>query len=256
MSRLKNKVAMISGATGGIGGATAERFLEEDASVMLVGRSAEKLAELVRSLDSGDRVHSFVAEANDEIAVQASVAATVEAFGGMDILFANAGTEGFTKPLDEQSFDDFNQVLQINVIGVWLAMKHSIAALKKRGGGSIIATASIAGVIGFPGLAAYSASKHAVCGIVKTAALELAASKIRVNAVAPGPIDNRMIHSIENQMAPDDAAALHKQLESMIPMGRYGVNEEVANLVLFLASDESSYTTGSINLIDGGFTAV
>jgi len=256
MARLSGKVAIISGATGGIGGATAKRFLEEGASVMLVGRSAEKLAALVSSLDGGDRIQSFVAAANDEAAVKASVAATIDTFGGLDILFANAGTEGHTKPLDQLTIDEFNEVQQTNVVGVWLAFKHCVSAMKKRGGGSIIATSSIAGLIGFPGLAAYSASKHAVCGLVKSAALELATSNIRVNAVAPGPIDNRMIHSIENQMAPDDAANLRKQFEGMIAMGRYGVNEEVANLILFLASDESSYTTGSIYPIDGGFTAV
>lgn len=256
MSRLKTKVAMISGATGGIGGATARRFLDEGASLMLVGRSAEKLEELVSKLDGGERVKSFVAAANDEDAVKASCEATVSAFGGLDILFANAGTEGKTKLLTDLSVAEFNEVLQTNVIGVWLAIKHSVAAMSVRGGGSIIAMSSIAGVIGMPALGAYIASKHAVCGLVKTAALELAGHKIRVNAIAPGPIANRMIESIEQQLAPGDAAAaLHEQFLSLIALGRYGCNEEVASLALFLASDESSYTTGSINLIDGGFTA-
>jgi len=255
MARLKNKVAMISGATGGIGSTTARRFLEEGASLMLVGRSAGKLAELAKELHAGERVQTFVAEAHDETAVQRSVAATVEAFGGLDILFANAGTEGKMQLLDEISYADFNQVLQTNVIGVWLAIKHSTAALKQRGSGSIIVTSSIAGMIGMPMLGAYITSKHAVYGLVKAAALELAGSKVRVNAIAPGPIDNRMIQSIEQQMAPGDAAGLREQFKSLIAMGRYGKNEEVANLALFLASDESSYTTGSIYPIDGGFTA-
>jgi NAD(P)-dependent dehydrogenase (short-subunit alcohol dehydrogenase family) len=158
--------------------------------------------------------------------------------------------------MTELSVEEFNEVLQINVIGVWLAIKHSVAAMAGRGGGSIIATASIAGVIGMPALGAYIASKHAVCGLVKAAALELGPQKIRVNAIAPGPIANRMIDSIEQQMAPGEAAvALHEYFQTLIALGRYGTNEEVANLALFLASDESSYTTGSINLIDGGFTA-
>lgn len=255
MERLKNKVAMISGATGGIGSTTARRFLDEGARVMLVGRSADKLADLVSRLDGGNRVQSFVAEAHDEAAVQQSVAATIEAFGGLDIVFANAGTEGNMQLLDQISYEDFNEVLQTNVIGVWLAIKHTMAALRHRGGGSIIVSASIASLIGMPMLGAYIASKHAVYGLVKTAALELAASKVRVNAIAPGPIDNRMIQSIEQQMAPGDTAGLREQFKGLIAMGRYGKNEEVANPVLFLASDESSYSTGSIYPIDGGFTA-
>lgn len=255
MARLKDKVAMISGSTGGIGSSTARRFLDEGARIMLVGRSADKLADLVSQLDGGNRVQSFVAEAHDEAAVRESVAATIDAFGGLDILFANAGTEGKMQLLDQISYEDFNQVLQTNVIGVWLAIKHSAAALKQRGCGSIIVTSSIAGIVGMPMLGAYVTSKHAVCGLVKTAALELAGSNVRVNAIAPGPIDNRMIQSIEQQMAPGDAAGLREEFKGLIAMGRYGENSEVANLVLFLASDESSYITGSIFPIDGGFTA-
>ena len=119
----------------------------------------------------------------------------------------------------------------------------------------MIATSSIAGVIGFPGLAFYIASKHAVCGLVKTAAMELAESGIRVNAIAPGPIDNRMIRSLEEQMAPDNPDGVREALVATIPMRRYGREDEVAHLAVFLASDEASYTTGAIHLIDGGYTA-
>jgi NAD(P)-dependent dehydrogenase (short-subunit alcohol dehydrogenase family) len=150
---------------------------------------------------------------------------------------------------------EFEQVLRTNVLGVWLAMKHCVEPMKKRGQGSMIATASIAGLIGYPGLAPYSASKHAVCGLVKTAALELGGCGLRVNAIAPGPIDNRMMGSVESQASPQDPAAVRDAVRARIAMGRYGINEDVANLAAFLASDESSYCTGEIYTIDGGYTA-
>ena len=132
------------------------------------------------------------------------------------------------KPLDTLSVAEFEETMRTNVTGVWLAMKHCVAPLKARGGGSIIALSSIAGCIGFPGLAPYIASKHAVYGLVKTAALELGPFNIRVNAVGPGPIDNRMIDSLQNQLAPEDPAALRAGIEATIAMRRYGTNEEVA----------------------------
>jgi NAD(P)-dependent dehydrogenase (short-subunit alcohol dehydrogenase family) len=200
-------------------------------------------------------VAHFVADATDEAATKAAVAATVEAFGGVDIMFANAGTEGVAKPLQDLTFEEFNHVIQTNVIGVWLSVKHCVAPMQERGGGSIIATTSVAGVIGFPNISHYIASKHAVCGFVKTAAMELAESGIRVNAIGPGPIANRMMRSLEEQMSPDDPDAMHAAVEETIPMKRYGTDAEVANLALFLGSDESSYTTGAVYLVDGGYTA-
>ncbi|MBM64406.1 MAG: oxidoreductase [Acidobacteria bacterium] len=255
MARLKGKVAIISGGSGGIGEATARVFLREGARVMLVGRSGDKLGESTARLQSEGEVKHFVAEATDEVATRDAVDATTTAFGGVDILFANAGTEGVAKPLQDLTYEEFSHVLQVNVVGVWLAVKHCVAPMVERGGGSIIATSSIGGLIGFPTLAPYVSSKHAVWGFVKTAALELAASGIRVNAIAPGPIANRMIKSIEMQMSPDDPEAIHDTVEGMIAMKRYGTNDEVANLALFLGSDESSYTTGAIYTADGGFTA-
>ncbi len=253
--RLDGKVAIVTGATGGIGEATAKRFLEEGASVMLVGRSAEKLGETRGRLSAYDNLAISVADATDEQATAAAVAATVEAFGGVDILLANAGTEGKIAMIEDQTFADFEEVLRTNVIGVWLSMKYCVEPMKKRGKGSMIALSSIAGVIGVPGGGAYMASKHAVCGLVKTAALELGPFDIRVNAIGPGPIDNRMIRSIEEQLSPDDPDTMRAGFSQLIALKRYGTNEEVANLALFLASDESSYCTGSIHMIDGGFTA-
>ena len=253
--RLDGKVAIITGATGGIGEATAKRFLDEGASVMLVGRSAEKLKATRERLAADSGLADFVADAADEEATAVAIEATVKAFGGVDILIANAGTEGNFAPIENLSMSEFEEVLRTNVIGVWLSMKYCVEPMNKRGSGSIIAISSIAGVIGSPTMAPYIASKHAVYGLVKTAALELAASGIRVNAIGPGPIDNRMMRSLESQFNPEDVAAAHEFVLSKVPMQRYGTNEEVANLALFLASDEASYCTGGIHMIDGGFTA-
>ncbi len=254
--RLDGKVAIITGATGGIGEATAKRYLEEGASVMLVGRSAEKLKDTRGRLSGFENVAEFVADATDEAATKASVEATVEAFGGVDIVLANAGTEGNFAPIENLTMDEFESVLRTNVIGVWLSLKYAVEPMRKRGGGSMIAISSIAGMIGFPTMAPYIASKHAVFGMVKTAALEMAETGIRVNAIGPGPIDNRMMHSLEAQFNPDDTAAAHEFVLASVPMKRYGTNEEVANLALFLGSDESSYCTGGIHMLDGGFTAI
>jgi NAD(P)-dependent dehydrogenase (short-subunit alcohol dehydrogenase family) len=194
----------------------------------------------------------------DEEATATAVAATIEAFGGdggIDILFANAGTEGLVKPIEAIELADFEQLLRTNVIGVWLAMKYCAEPMKRQGGGSIIATSSMAGLVGARGLAPYVASKHAVCGLVKSAALELGPSGIRVNAIAPGPIENRMIRSLETQFSPEDPNRVNEKLKAQIALKRYGTNEEVARLVLFLASNESSYCTGGVFSIDGGYTA-
>ena len=254
MARLVGKVAIITGATGGIGETTARLFLDEGAAVMLVGRSSEKLAAVRDRLPSGGKVEIAVADATDEAAMEAAVAATIKAFGGVDILFANAGMTG-PVPIEVCTQPRFEEILLTNVVGAWLPMKHCVEPMKRRGGGSIVATASIAGVAGIPGLAAYSASKHAVCGLVKTAALELATSRIRVNAIAPGPIDNQMMQAHAALMSPEDPGSVRKAFEAAVPMHRYGTNEEVSKLVTFLASDDASYCTGGIFMVDGGFAA-
>jgi NAD(P)-dependent dehydrogenase (short-subunit alcohol dehydrogenase family) len=253
--RLNGKSAIITGATGGIGEAAAKRFLDEGACVMLVGRSKEKLKETRERLAVKNNLAEFIAEAGDEEAIAGAVAATVKAFGGVDILVANAGTEGNFAPIESLTLSEFETVLRTNVIGVWLSMKYCVEPMKQRGGGAMIALSSIAGMIGSPTMAPYIASKHAVFGLVKTAALELAAFNIRVNAIGPGPIDNRMMRSLESQFNPEDAAAAHEFVLSKVPMQRYGTNEEVANLALFLGSDESTFCTGGIHMIDGGFVA-
>ena len=253
--RLDGKVAVITGAAGGIGGATARLFLDLGASVMLTDRDAPRLSEAEQRLAAADRVATATADSADEQATEAVVAAAVERFGKLDIMVANAGIEGTLKPVDQLSLDEFEQVLRTNILGVWLAIKHSVPAMKAAGGGAIVALSSVAGTIGFPGMAPYTASKHAVFGLVKVAALELAPARIRVNAVAPGPIDNRMMQSLGDQLGAGDPRGFRAFLESRVPMGRYGTNEEIAQLVVFLASDAASYCTGGLYLADGGYVA-
>jgi len=254
MPRLEGKTALITGATGGMGEATARRFLSEGANVMLVGRSVEKLDATSGRLGRPPQLAQFVADAVDEAATANAVTATVDAFGGLDVLFANAGTGGVPKPFEEQTMEEFEAIMRPNVTGVWLAMKHAVGPMRERGGGSMIATASTFGVVGFPNAAPYSASKHAVCGLVKTVALELATSGVRVNAINPGPIDTPMVQDFADRTG-QDVDAVRSALADIAPMKRMGTSDEIANLVVFLASDESTYCTGGLYLVDGGWTA-
>jgi NAD(P)-dependent dehydrogenase (short-subunit alcohol dehydrogenase family) len=251
--RLDGKVALITGAAGGIGSATARLFLDLGAKVMAVDLDEAKLAEIQAKL--GGESATAVADSADEAAISAAIAATVDRFGTLDILVANAGTEGQLGPIDQLSVENFEHVLRVNVVGVWLAMKHAVPAMKAAGGGAIVATSSVAGIIGFPGLAPYAASKHAVAGLVQTAAMELAPANIRVNAVAPGPIDNRMMQSLGDQLGGGNPAAFRDFVNSRIPMARYGRNEEIAQLIAFLSSDAASYCNGGLYVADGGYLA-
>jgi NAD(P)-dependent dehydrogenase (short-subunit alcohol dehydrogenase family) len=250
---MEGKVAIITGATGGIGGATVRKLLDEGASVMLAGRDEGRLDALVQSLDAGERIARLAGQPAEEADVEALVAATLAKFGRLDVFVANAGSEGKVMPLIATSLEDFEAVQRTNISSVFLAIKHAAPAMKE--GGSIVAISSVAGVVGVPGIGAYAASKHAICGLAKVAALELAPMKVRVNCVAPAPIDNAMMQSIEGQASPDDPSAARTGFTALIAMGRYGTNEEVANLVGFLASDEAVYCTGGVYAVDGGFLA-
>ncbi|MCA9515771.1 MAG: SDR family oxidoreductase [Myxococcales bacterium] len=253
MGRLTDKVAIITGAAGGIGAAAARLFVAEGARVMLADVAEPPLRDLVASL--GDAADYQICDVSTERHVQDLVAATVARFGGVDVLFANAGVEGRVAPLLEQSTQDLERVLHVNLFGVWYGIKHAAPELARRGGGAVVVTSSVAGLVGSAGLGPYIASKHAVLGLVKTAAIELAPLRIRVNAVNPGPIANRMMHSIEAQAAPDAPAAVRAGFEQLVPLHRYGTNEEVAHMAAFLASDDASYCTGGAYLVDGGFVA-
>jgi NAD(P)-dependent dehydrogenase (short-subunit alcohol dehydrogenase family) len=251
MDRLNGKVALITGAGGGIGAATARAFVAEGARVVLTDLDGEPLRALAAAL--GDAAVAVPGDVTDPATAPAAVAEAVARFGGLDVLFANAGTEGKVAPLAHQARADFEAVLAVNVIGPWLCVQAAAPAIAARGGGSIVITSSVAGLVGSAGLGPYVASKHAVIGLAQVAALELAAQKIRVNTVNPGPIENRMMRSIEQMAAPGAPEAVKAGFERVVPLGRYGTNEEIARLALFLASDESSYCTGNVFVADGGF---
>lgn len=254
MARLKDKVSIITGAAGEIGFATAQRFIEEGAKVMLVDLDEATLQERVKALNS-DHAKYTVADVTKPEQVQNYVNATMDAWGRIDVFFNNAGIEGVVKPIADFPLEDFQKVMSVNVEGVFLGMKYVMPKMAESGGGSIIITSSVAGLQGTPNFVAYTTSKHAVIGIMRTAALEGAPQKIRVNSLHPGVIDSRMMNSIEKGFNPDDPDAVHSGFEQQVPLGRYGQEAEIAHLALFLASDESSYTTGSMYVADGGMGA-
>ncbi|MHA7130868.1 SDR family NAD(P)-dependent oxidoreductase [Algoriphagus namhaensis] len=254
MKRLENKTAIITGGSGGIGKETAVRFLKEGANVALVDLNQEALDEAKKELGEDDRVIVVKADVSSAEDTINFFQKTVEAFGKVDIVFANAGIEGKVHSFEDYDDATFDLVMKVNVKGVYLSIKHAIPVLKKAGGGSIIVTSSITGLQATAKAVAYSTSKHATVGLMRTAAVELAKDKIRVNTINPSPVDGRMMRSLEAGYNPEEAEAAQKNLESLIPMGRYAEASEIADLALFLASDESKFITGTTNPIDGGMT--
>lgn len=252
VKKFENKVILITGGSGDIGKTTADLFLEEGAKVAIVGTNDEKLA---RAKEELGNVLTIKADVTNEEDVKDYVNKTVEEYGKIDIFFNNAGTEGKMAAITEQNIDDVRRVMDINVMGVFMGLKHVIPIMQKQGSGSIINTSSDAGLAGSPGLAPYVASKHAVVGLTKTAALEVASDNIRVNSIHPTNVEGRMMESIEAGLNPDDPKAIKDEWTSAIPMGRYAKLEEVARLVLFLASDDASFITGGQYVIDGGILA-
>jgi NAD(P)-dependent dehydrogenase (short-subunit alcohol dehydrogenase family) len=253
MARLAGKVAIITGGSGGIGRAAARRFVDEGARVLLVDVDGDALGRA--AAEFGEAAATCVADVTDEAATAAYVRAAVEHFGGVDVLLANAGIEGTVAPIVEQDVAVLDRVLAVNVRGVWLGLKHVFPELVKRGGGSVVITSSVAGINGAAGLSPYVTSKHAVIGLMRSAALEGAPSNIRVNTVNPSPIETRMMRSLEDGLMPGDAQAAHAQIASTIPLGDYGQPEDVANLMCFLASDEARFLTGAVYMVDGGISA-
>lgn len=254
MQRLLDKVAIITGGTGGIGLATAKLFLAEGAQVALVDLDQGSLDAAVTDIGS-ERSIGIAADVSDADQVAAFVEATMQKFGRVDVFFANAGIEGAVQPITEYSIDDFDRVMAVNVRGVWLGLKYVIPPMAASDGGSIILTSSMGGLRGMPRVSPYIASKHAVVGIMRSAAIECARLGIRVNTINPGPIETRMIDSIQEGYAPGATQIVRDKMEASLPMRRYGVPEEVARLALFLANDESSYCTGTTFPIDGGMSA-
>jgi NAD(P)-dependent dehydrogenase (short-subunit alcohol dehydrogenase family) len=251
MNEFKGKVALVTGGTSGIGRAAAVSFGREGAKVVVAGRRAHEGEETVRQVKAVGGEAIFVpTDVAKEAQVKNLVGRTLEQFGRLDIAFNNAGVEQVPGPFLEQSVETYDQVMDINVKGVWLSMRHEIPAMLKSGGGSIINTSSVAGVIGMAGAEIYIASKHAVIGLTKSAALEFAKQGIRINAVLPAAIETEMMHRFVNEQKEMLAA-----LTSLHPIGRVGTSQEIADAVLWLASNKSSFVTGHSLVVDGGFTA-
>ena len=256
MTRLANKVVVLTGAGSGIGLAAAHLFAKEGAKLMLAGRNEAALAAAVKAAGGGDAAY-IVADVSKPEDNECLIEAAVQKFGGIDAFVANAGVEGATASIVDYPVDAFDQVIAINVRGVFLGLKHAIPALKKRGGGSIIITSSIGGIKARgQGNSAYVASKHAEIGLMRTASAECAPFNIRVNCVLPGPTDTRMMRNIEEGRSPGAPEKTRDAILAGLPLKRYGTAEEIASLMLFLVSDESSICTGGIYAADGGLSAI
>lgn len=254
MERLAGKTAIITGAAGDIGRAALKRFVQEGALVLAVDLDEASLNDAVKEF-AGNRVFAHQADVTRSGEMKTCVETALSHFGRLDIALLNAGIEGDVAPITDYDEDVFDRVIAVNVRGVWLGLKHVMKAMASAGSGSIVITSSVAGVRGRQGISAYTASKHAVVGLMRTAALEGAEFGVRVNTVNPGPIETRMIRALETGYNPDDPKGARDRYVETLPMRRYGRPEEVANMILFLASDESSHSTGCMYMVEGGRTA-
>ena len=253
---LEDKIVVVTGASGDIGRATTRQFLASGAIVVGLDRGDEALASLRRTLPEDARLRTIVADVTDEPSIVDAFAATQREFGGIDVLINNAGIEGVVSSIDTYPTEIFRSVLAINVTGVFLGMKHVIPIMRAGGGGSIVNLASTAGLKGAAGLSAYVASKHAVIGLTRTAAIEWGRHGIRINCVCPGPIDGRMIASIQFDPTVNSSASAREARERQIPSGRYGHPDEVAKVITFLASGVAPFVNGACYPVDGGISAM
>jgi len=251
MGIMNGKTCIVTGGAGSIGLASASLLLSEGARVMLVGRNRENLTRAVESLNASDDVlGTITADVADSADVQRYIGETVVRWGKIDVLFSHAGISGVIKPVTEYPEEVFDAVMAINVRGSFLACKYGLPQMND--GGSIIITSSIMGTRADPGVCAYATSKHALIGLARVVAKEAAGRNIRVNVFAPGPTDNSFQSTIEERLTEIVGEDGTEFLNRIIPLGRHGQAEEVARMVLFLASDQSSFSTGSVFMADGG----
>jgi NAD(P)-dependent dehydrogenase (short-subunit alcohol dehydrogenase family) len=240
------KVAIVTGGTSGIGRAAAIALAKEDVKVVVAARRAIEGEETVHLVKEAGSIFVKTDVANEDD-VRSLVEKTVKAYDRLDFAFNNAGIEETMTPLVDQTSDIFDQIMNVNVRGVWLSMKYEIPEMIRTGGGAIVNNSSVAGIMGFPQMPIYIASKHAVLGLTKSAALEYAKSGIRINAIAPGVVETEMFERVA-----EDDKQLVESLKSITPIGRIGEPEEIANAVVWLLSDKASFVLGHTLLVDGG----
>ncbi|MFC5365696.1 glucose 1-dehydrogenase [Salinirubrum litoreum] len=251
MNGISGKVALVTGGASGIGRATAMRFAEEGASVAVVDVAEDGGVQTVQSIrDMGGEAAFYKADVSSEADWTKLVADVVDDFGSIDCFHNNAGIEGDQAPLIAQTEDNWNRVIDINLKGVFFGLKHVIPQMQTQGGGAIVNTSSVAGLVGYENIAPYVASKHGVVGLTRTAALEHATENIRVNSVNPGVVDTPMVQ----RFVGDDPEA-RKAFEATEPVGRFADPEEIASAVVFLCSDDASFVTGYPLAVDGGMVA-
>jgi NAD(P)-dependent dehydrogenase (short-subunit alcohol dehydrogenase family) len=253
MKLLDGKICIVTGAAGSLGLATAGLFLREGAKVTLVDRDASALQAAASFLDThAEHLMVQTADVTEARATADFVEATLARWGGLDVLFCNAGVSGEICPVVDYPEDVFDRVMAVNVRGPFLGCKYALPRMNE--GGSIVITSSVVGTTSDPGIAAYAASKHAVIGLMRTVAKEAAPRGIRVNVVAPGPIENDFQRNVETGLSRAIGRDAGKFLDSLIPLGRHGRAEEISQLVLYLASEHSSFSTGGVFMADGGMS--